>query len=432
VNGWYISEVTVTLAATDVTSGTAYSEYSFDGANWFTYLEPIGIRTEGTTILYYRSVDYAGNIETLLVTSIPIDMSPPTTLAVLQGELGNLGWYVSDVNVTLVGTDLASGIFITYYSFDNSTWNTYVTMFNMISEGSFSLYYFSVDSAGNTEIVKANDINIDMTPPITELSTELYYSNGIISLTATDSISGVAHTYYRIGADWIEYFEPFHFAAAAGMNVIEYYSTDNAGNEELLKSTTFMLTEVEVTSFVSFRPYPPCKYAPLDSLDVYFIYNRRAGYVLMTGSWLLWYNIDVKNELSESIPSLSIAPSLPSDFAMRGLTVWLVLPSGQQLLMYVYMNNTCHGGIVLYPKSYDSVSMSFDGHAVTVTNVPSGARVFVSVAMEFDLRGSVWKSPSGFQVESYTFSTVVQASGIYYSWYTLPVVSHVAKQYPRW
>ncbi len=430
-NGWYVSEVTVVLAATDMTSGTACSEYSFDGNTWFTYSEPIAIRTEGTTSLCYRSVDYAGNMETPALMSIPIDMSPPTTVAVLQGEVGNLGWYVSDVNVTLVGTDPISGISITYYSFDNATWNAYVTVFDLTSEGTFKLYFFSVDAAGNTEKVKAIDINIDMTPPDTELSTESYHTTGMISLTATDSMSGVAYTYYRIGADWIEYSEPFHFAAAAGMNVIDYYSVDNAGNEELSKSTVFTLTEVEVTSFVSFYPYPPCKYAPLDSLDVYFIYNRRAGYVLMTGSWLLWYNIDVKSELSESIPTLSIAPSLPSDFTMRGLTVWLVLPSGHQVLMYVYMNCTCRGGIVLYPRSYDSVSVSFDGHAITVTNVPSGARVFVSVAMEFDLTGSVWKSPGNFHVESYTFSTVVQASGTYYSWYTLPVVSHVAKQYPR-
>jgi hypothetical protein len=294
------------------------------------------------------------------------------------------------------------------------------------------LYYYSVDLAGNTEKVEEIEISIDMTPPDTELSTEWYYSNGTIVLIATDSVSGVAHTYYRTdGASWIEYSGPFQFSAAAGMNVIEYYSVDNAGNEEWPKSTTFALNEVEVTSFVSLCPYPPCKYAPLDSLDVYFVHSRRAGYVLVTGTWLLWYNIDVKNELSEAIPSLSIAPNLPSDFVMRGLTAWLVLPSGQQILMYVYLNWTCSGGVVLYPKSYDSVAVSFDGHAVTVTNVPSGARVFVSVAMEYDLTGSVWRDPSNFHVDRYTFSTVVQATGTYYSWYTLPVVSHVAKQFPR-
>jgi hypothetical protein len=136
----------------------------------------------------------------------------------------------------------------------------------------------------------------------------------------------------------------------------------------------------------------------------------------------------VKNELGEAIPSLSIAPSLPSDFTMMGLTAWVVLPSGEQALVYVYLNRTCRGPLSMYPNTIDGVTVSFDGKTIEVTNLPARAKVFVSIAMEFDLAGTVFKSPNDFHVESYTFGTVVQAAGIYYSWYTLPVVTHVVKQ----
>jgi hypothetical protein len=52
------------------------------------------------------------------------------------------------------------------------------------------------------------------------------------TLTATDDKSGVKETLYRInGAEWRTYTSPFNLLAATDY-LLEYYSTDNAGNIE--------------------------------------------------------------------------------------------------------------------------------------------------------------------------------------------------------
>jgi len=75
-NGWYTSDVQVTLTAADNAggSGVAKTEYSFDGANWNLYSTPFTISSEGNTTVYYRSTDNAGNVEVVSATT-PISYS---------------------------------------------------------------------------------------------------------------------------------------------------------------------------------------------------------------------------------------------------------------------------------------------------------------------------------------------------------------------
>ncbi len=62
LDGWYLSDISVSLLATDDNSGVAYTEYSFNEIDWFIG-DHIDITDDGITTLYYRSVDHVGNIE---------------------------------------------------------------------------------------------------------------------------------------------------------------------------------------------------------------------------------------------------------------------------------------------------------------------------------------------------------------------------------
>jgi len=66
-NGWYSTDAEVTLSATDDPDGRGVSriEYSLDEGNWNTYTDPLNISSDGTTIVSYRAIDRAGNIENL-------------------------------------------------------------------------------------------------------------------------------------------------------------------------------------------------------------------------------------------------------------------------------------------------------------------------------------------------------------------------------
>jgi Domain of Unknown Function (DUF1080) len=76
-NGWYTSAATITLAANDGISGVARTEYSFNNASWATYTTPVTISNDGTSIVYYRSVDVAGNSEGAQSVIVKVDNTAP-------------------------------------------------------------------------------------------------------------------------------------------------------------------------------------------------------------------------------------------------------------------------------------------------------------------------------------------------------------------
>lgn len=166
-NSWYISDVTVTLAASDDTSGILATHYSLDnGATWQTYSAPFSISKEGNTTILYQSIDRAGNKEMPKQYSFKIDSTPPVTTLSLQGRSGRSGWYLSSVTTTLAANDVLSGVARIKYSLDGgATWQDYSGPFLVEKEGATVLLYRSVDNAGNVENTKQQEIKIDTTIP---------------------------------------------------------------------------------------------------------------------------------------------------------------------------------------------------------------------------------------------------------------------------
>ena len=244
--GWYLSDVIVTLEASDTVSGILEIEYSFDGDTWIVYATPFTIDTEGTTTVYVRSTDNAGNVETGTF-DVKIDKTPPDLVKSLSGTLGNNDWYVSDVTVTLSGSDAVSGLAPIQYSFDGTTWYTYLTPFSISTEGITTLYHKASDIAGNGFVLPPQQIKIDKTPPITTDGLTGTFSNGwytsdvTITLDNFDATSGVENTYYKIdnGVEQI-YLVPF-LVSSDGPHTIEFWSTDNAGNIETHNIDTFQI-----------------------------------------------------------------------------------------------------------------------------------------------------------------------------------------------
>jgi len=62
-DGWYSSEVTVTLTATDSESPVNYTSYQIDNGQWMLYKGPVVITEEGKHTIRFYSVDIAGHQE---------------------------------------------------------------------------------------------------------------------------------------------------------------------------------------------------------------------------------------------------------------------------------------------------------------------------------------------------------------------------------
>jgi len=107
LNDWYVSDVVVTLTATDHLSEVALTQYSFDGATWITYTGQFTINVQGTTTIYYNSTDNIGNVEETKSTSMKIDTTLPTVNIVNPPA----GYALQDgVTFRVSATDIVSGI----------------------------------------------------------------------------------------------------------------------------------------------------------------------------------------------------------------------------------------------------------------------------------------------------------------------------------
>jgi hypothetical protein len=108
--GWYTVPVTITLAAYDPApgSGLAFTEYSSDGTTWTTYTSPVTVGNEGTTTLWYRSTDHAGNTETAKSLDLKIDQTAPVITVTAPVSSGYL--QSDTLTIGFTATDAVSGI----------------------------------------------------------------------------------------------------------------------------------------------------------------------------------------------------------------------------------------------------------------------------------------------------------------------------------
>jgi hypothetical protein len=113
-NGWYKSDVTITLAATDpeghdVTSGVQKIEYQVDGGSWQTYAAPFKVTTDNAAhVVKYKATDKVGNVEAeKTMPSFKIDKTIP--LIAMNYTWEKVG-AVYNIIVTATCSDAMSGM----------------------------------------------------------------------------------------------------------------------------------------------------------------------------------------------------------------------------------------------------------------------------------------------------------------------------------
>ncbi len=168
-NGWFVSDVYVTLTCFDETS-ESFCEFnnnleivsaSLDGAEFTEITGPISITGNGAHTLQYRAKDVAGNTQETQSRVINIDTNlPSTSFSINPSEPdGQDGFYNSDATINLECTDETNdcGSDTVFYSWDDN--NNFIDSgsssvelsTNELQDGSHVLYYYSEDVAGNSE-----------------------------------------------------------------------------------------------------------------------------------------------------------------------------------------------------------------------------------------------------------------------------------------
>jgi putative cell wall-binding protein len=192
----------------------------------------------GDHTLEFYSVDVAGNREgtsTALfnVSEAPVtDTTPPVTTS------DNLGAYVESATITLSATDDDSGVFMTFWRLGDDAL-TVGTEVHVSEYGEYKLDFFSVDNVGNVEETNTAHFSVgdapvrDSTPPVTTSdAVASYIGTATITLTATDDLSGIMGTYYRVDDETSYTRGTLITISEEGSHTIVFFSVDVVGNNE--------------------------------------------------------------------------------------------------------------------------------------------------------------------------------------------------------
>ena len=158
---WYVSNVTVTLSATDPAGGRTmnggkwptgvnHTYYKIDNGAWTEYTTPFMVTTDGQHVVSYYSDDKAGNNEAPKSISFKMDRTAPTiTLSGTPQNLLKTKWlFVANV------TDVTSGIAKVEFYVDDALIGTVTTapyefLYHGTGQDAQAIVY---DNAGNSKM----------------------------------------------------------------------------------------------------------------------------------------------------------------------------------------------------------------------------------------------------------------------------------------
>jgi len=232
---WRTTDTTITLTAS---ADAASTSYSLDGVNYAAYAGPFAISAEGTTTLRFFSVDQAGNKEATKTAVVRIDKAGPTS-----ANNAPAGWSRTDLSVAISASDLVSGVARVFYRLNGSGLTTYTVPVSVSTEGTNTLQYYAVDVAGNVESTQSVSPRIDKTPPATTSDAPAGWitTGTAVSLTSSDSVSGVALRKYRLNGSALTTYTGPVSVSAEGTNTLQFFATDTAGNVETTKTASIRI-----------------------------------------------------------------------------------------------------------------------------------------------------------------------------------------------
>jgi len=176
------------------------------------------------------------------------DTTPPiTTISFDPAEPnGENGWYKRIPDIYFEAIDDLSGVNHTYARIDGGCW---IEVFGSIifvgEDGEYTIYYFSVDKAGNTEEVKSATFKFDTTPPEILVDWEVNKIDGkwIVNFIITcDYLEGGRIEIYMnnelletiVGGDGSTYYFSIEWSTTIKTAVLKFLAYDEAGNSAVV------------------------------------------------------------------------------------------------------------------------------------------------------------------------------------------------------
>ncbi|MDZ7688624.1 MAG: S8 family serine peptidase [Halobacteriales archaeon] len=256
-NGWFTSNVSVTLSATDQptsddNSGVDTTQYSIDGGS-FTVGTSFMVTGDGTHPISFFSTDVAGNQESTNTREVKIDSQQPGEPAPTapDGVLSNPTVSWDPVS------DATSGVDHYQVSIDGGTWQdigdtSYQD--SSLPDGTHTIGVRAVDTAGNIGPSNSTQIDVDTTaPPAPTVTGPSGWTNDttptISWSSVSDATTGVDHYEMNVGGSgWTDVgltTSTTLSTLSSGEHMVEVRAVDGVGNEGDSGNTT---VKIDITA----------------------------------------------------------------------------------------------------------------------------------------------------------------------------------------
>lgn len=170
-------------------------------------------------------------------------VAPLTTLSASPAS-NTAGWNHTTVSVSLAASDAGSGVRATYYRLNSAATASYAGPIAILTQGTNTLTYWSVDAAGNVETSKTAIFRLDTVAPTTTADQSPPADDAgwnqdsvVVTLAGADAGSGVEGTYYRLGSGEVTAYSAPISVTASGTTTLAYWTQDQAGNVESAQTT---------------------------------------------------------------------------------------------------------------------------------------------------------------------------------------------------
>ncbi len=130
------------------------------------------------------------------------------------------------------------------------------------SNGFYQYYSIAIDTQGNVQTTPGGaqaSTGLDTVNPVTTIiingtlgDNTWYTSNVTVTLTATDALSGIDTTWYKVDTGWNIYTAPFAITTP-GQHTVQYYSIDHAGHQETTHSQTLKIDKLAPTTTIDIQ-----------------------------------------------------------------------------------------------------------------------------------------------------------------------------------
>lgn len=309
-NGWFKTTApTVSITASESESGVASISYRWGSTGDYTTASGASVSgitaPEGTNTLYVYATDNIGNGGSSSPSSqeYKVDTVAPTIdiAASPSSANGSNSYYKTTApSITLSGTDVSSSTATIYYKWDSGSYAAYSSALTP-AEGTHTISYYGIDNAGNQSTAAEREYKVDTNAPTVSITSDSSAPNGptgtgyytsapTITLSSSDSVSGLSLIKYRWGTAGEYATYSTALTAPENTNTLYYYAEDNAGNTgEANPSSSTYQVDLTAPSFESSNVPAPAA-TPTNKLETSFSWTAPSD---GTGSGISHYLVTI-------------------------------------------------------------------------------------------------------------------------------------------